>query len=99
HRGEEPHRIGGHRRRGEDLVVDHLGGGQRGGDITAIDVQPPFVDQYRGTGIVDPQYRSSLFVVDLDQLRRGTRVFARPRHHDGHMLAVVQNPVVLQWEW
>ena len=40
-RGEEPHRIVGHRRRGEGLVVDHLGGGQRGGDITAIDVLPP----------------------------------------------------------
>jgi len=41
HRGEEPHRIVGHRRRGEDLVIGHLGGGECGGDITAIDVEGP----------------------------------------------------------
>ncbi len=82
HRGEQPHRIGGHRRRGEDLVVDHLGGGQRGGDITAVDVLPPPIEQHRGTRIVDPQYRSGLFVVDLDQSRRGdapVRASAPPR--------------------
>jgi hypothetical protein len=93
------HRIGGHRRRREDLVVHHLGGRQRAADITTIDVLPPPIEQDRCTRIVDPQHRSGLFVLDLDQSRRGTRVFARRRDHDGHMLAHVQDPVVPQREW
>jgi hypothetical protein len=99
HRGEQSHRTGGHRRGGEDLVVDHLGGGQRGGDITAVHVLPPLIDQHRGTGIVDTQYRTGLFVVNLDQPRRLESLFARPRHDDGHVLAVVLNLVVSQREW
>ena len=99
HRGEQTHRIVGHRCGGEGLVVDHVGAGQRGGDITAVDVLIPTIEHYRGAGIVDTQYRRVLHVVDLDQLRRLESLFTRPRNHDGHVLAVVHNPVVPQREW
>jgi hypothetical protein len=55
---------------------------------------PPPVEQYRGAGIIDPQYRRGLFVVDPDQPRRLQSLFPRPRDDDGHVLAVVQDPVV-----
>jgi hypothetical protein len=65
HRGEEPHRIVGHRRGGEDLVVGHLGGGQRGGDITAIDVLPHRLPIARRARTIVPSSISSAAAAEV----------------------------------
>ena len=96
--GEQSERVVGLRRDGERLVVDHVGGSQRGVDIAALHLQPPRIAQYRRLGIVDAEDRSRLLVVDLDEPRRGGCLLVRLRHHDRHVLAVVQDAVVLERE-
>jgi len=79
------------------LVVDHLGGCQRGSDVAAPHLEPPWVVNDRRSGIVEIEDRSGLYIADLDQPRGRGCLLMGLGDHDRDMLAVVLDTVVLKW--
>jgi hypothetical protein len=97
--GEQAEWAVGLRGDGEGLVVDHLGGVERGRDIAALYFRPPRIARNWRRGIADAQHRSRLAVLDLDEPHRRGRLLLRLRHHHGDVLAVVEDAVVPQRQW
>ncbi len=96
--GKEPHRAVGFRRNAERLVVDDFCGGDGSRDVTALEFDPPWIAYDHCAGILDAQYGIGHVVVDRHEPRCRDRLLARLGDHDRHVLAVMQDLVVLEWE-